>query len=133
MKSFLSTDGRGWTVDRVYIMSRYRAETEKELEFNREVARHYAKRVIHEGKKPVAPHLFYTQFLDDGIPEERECGLKFGLADLRNSQEFLCVIIDGIVSDGMREEIREASRLGIPGKIVSMSRRQIEEAMKVSI
>lgn len=120
-------------MDRVYIISRYRAATEGEREFNRKVARYFAKQVIYERKAPVAPHLFYTQFLDDGIPDERECGLEFGLFDLRHSQEFLLVIIDGIVSEGMRAEIKEVSRLGIHGRIVLMSRQQINEAMKVVV
>lgn len=120
-------------MDRVYIISRYRADTEKEQEFNRKVARYFAKQITYEGKVPVAPHLFYTQFLDDGIPDERECGLGFGLFDLRNSQEFLLVAIDGVISEGMRTEIVEASRLGIHGRIVTMSRREISEAMKVVV
>lgn len=114
-------------------MSRYRAATEKEQEFNREVARYFAKRLTYEGKVPVAPHLFYTQFLDDAIPDERETGLGYGLFDLRTSKEFLLVVIDGIISEGMKAEIAEASRLGIHGRIVAMSSRQIEEAMKVVV
>ena len=120
-------------MDRVYIMSRYRAATEKEQEFNREVARYFAKQITYEGKVPVAPHLFYTQFLNDAIRGERENGLKFGIFDLRASQEFLLVVIDGIISEGMKAEIAEASRLGLHGRIVTMSRQQIKEAMKVVV
>lgn len=120
-------------MDRVYIMSRYRAATEKEQEFHREVARYFAKQITYEGKVPVAPHLFYTQFLDDAIPDERERGIGYGLFDLRNSQEFLLVIIDGVISEGMRAEIAEASRLGIHGRIAAMSHREINEAMKVVV
>lgn len=120
-------------MDRVYIMSRCRAATEKEQEFNRRVARYFAKQVVYEGKAPVVPHLFYTQFLDDELPDERERGLEFGLFDLRDSQEFLLVIIDGVISEGMRAEIAEASRLGLRGRIVSMGRQQINEAMKVVV
>ena len=92
-------------MDRVYIMSRYRAATEKEQEFNREVARYFAKQITYEGKVPVAPHLFYTQFLNDAIPGERENGLKFGIFDLRASQEFLLVVIDGIISEGIQNQL----------------------------
>ena len=85
------------------------------------------------GKEPVAPHLFYTQFLDDAVPDEREAGLGYGLFDLRASQEFLLVVIDGIISEGIKAEIAEASRLGIHGRIVAMGIRQIKEAMKVVV
>ena len=44
---------------------------------------------------------------------------------------FLLVIIDGVISDGMRGEIAEIGRLGIPGRIVCMTHRAIEDAMKV--
>lgn len=118
-------------MDRVYIMSQYRAATEREQEFNRKVARYFAKQITYEGKVPVAPHLFYAQFLDDEIPDERGRGIELGLLDLRNSQEFLLVIIDGVISEGMKAEIAEASRLGIHGRLVAMSRQQIKEAMKV--
>ncbi|RKJ19191.1 DUF4406 domain-containing protein [bacterium D16-50] len=120
-------------MDRVYIMSRYRAATEKEQEFCREVARYFARQLTYEGKEPAAPHLFYTQFLDDAVPDEREAGLGYGLFDLRVSQEFLLVVIDGIISEGMKAEIAEASRLGIHGRIVAMGIRQIKEAMKVVV
>lgn len=120
-------------MDKIYIMSQYRAATEKEQEFNRNVARHFAKQIAYEGNVPVAPHLFYTQFLDDGIPDERERGLNFGLFDLRNSQEYLLIIIDGVISDGMKAELAEASRIGLPGRVIAMSRQQVSEAMKVVV
>ena len=118
-------------MDRVYIISRYRSNDSRQLEFNKAVARHFCKAIVDEGKVPVAPHIYYTQFLDDYFPEERECGLGLGLMELRNSQEFLLVIIDGIISEGMNNEIEEVSRLGIPGRIVCMTRQEIKDAMKV--
>lgn len=118
-------------MDKVYIISRYRSDSLRQQEFNKEVARYFCRKVIDEGKVPVAPHLFYTQFLDDDFPDDRECGLGLGIWELRNSQEFLLVIIDGIVSEGMRNEIIEVSRLGIPGRIVAMTKQEIKEAMKV--
>lgn len=116
---------------RVYIVSRYRADNKRDLKFNKLVARLFCREIVKEGNVPVAPHLFYTQFLDDNDEEERECGLGFGIYDLRNSDEYLLVVIDGVISDGMRGEIEEISRLGIPGRIVCMSEREIYEAMKV--
>lgn len=116
---------------RIYIISRYRAETEEEAEFNRCVARLFCRELVEQGNIPVAPHLYYTQFLSDDIPNERECGLEFALNDLRSSDEFLLVIVDGIISEGMKGEIEEISRLGLPGRIVCLTHEKIEEAMKV--
>lgn len=119
-------------MDKVYIISRYRADTEHEREFNRKVARHFCRQIILEGKQPVAPHLFYTQFLDDNKPAEHWLGIGIGLKDLREADEFLLVLIDGKISEGMRQEIIEVSRQGKRGRIVSMSKREIKAALKVS-
>lgn len=118
-------------MDRVYIISRYRAKTEHQVEFNKEVARHFCRAIIDEGNAPVAPHLFYTQFLNDDYPDDREHGLNLGLEDLKNCQAFLLVMIDGIISDGMRNELEEVARLGIPGRVVSMTKQEVSAAMKV--
>lgn len=118
-------------MEKTYIISRYRADSEKELEFNRNVARYFCRQLIDEDKIPVAPHLFYTQFLDDRFEEERELGLDLGLWELSESKEFLLVVIDGKISEGMAAEIAQVSRLGMYGRIVSMTHKEIEEAMKV--
>lgn len=118
-------------MDKVYIISRFRAEEHKQQEFNKAVARYFCRQIVNEGKVPVAPHIFYTQFLDDSYPKDRMHGLKLGIWELRNAQEFLLVIIDGVISEGMRNEIEEVSRLGLPGRIVTMTQKEITEAMKV--
>lgn len=120
-------------MEKVYIISRCRADSDKELKFNKMVARYFCRRIVEEGNAPVAPHLFYTQFLDDDYEVDREIGTYMGLAELGQCQEFLLIIIDGIISQGMNREIQEAARLGIPGRIVTMTRAQISEAMKVVI
>lgn len=120
-------------MEKVYIISRYRADRDKERKFNQMVARYFCRQIVDEGNAPVAPHLFYTQFLDDDYETDREIGTYMGLMDLSQCQEFLLVIIDGVISQGMNREIQEAARLGIPGRIVTMTRAQISEAMKVVI
>ena len=118
-------------MDKVYIISRYRAEKQREQEFNKEVARYFCRKIIEEGKEPVAPHLYYPQFLDDNYPAEREAGMYLGIKNLRSCQEFLLVVVDGIVSEGMRSEIEEVSRLGLSGRIVTMTPQEIREEIKV--
>ena len=118
-------------MERVYIISRYRADTHKEQEFNLEVARHFCRKIIDEGNIPVAPHLYYTQFLDDSYPKDRELGLSLGLQDLRKADRFLMVVGDGQVSEGMKGELIEASRYGIYGEIITVTKENISEEMKV--
>lgn len=61
---------------------------------------------------PIAPHLLFTQFLDDGIPEERQTGLKQGLELLKYCQELW--VFGERISEGMQGEIDVAQELCIP-------------------
>ena len=115
---------------KVYVISRYRAEFPERVGFNKEVARHFCRQIAGEGDMPVAPHLFYTQFLDDSDPIERDAGLEYGLVDLRTCDEYLVVVIDGVISEGMAGELSEAGRLGIRGRIISMTMAEVCELLK---
>lgn len=117
-------------MDKIYIISRYRAENEEELEFNKKVARHFCREIIDEGNVPVAPHLYYTQFLDENNPDDRAAGLMMGISDLRESKEYLLVIIDGVISEGMKGEIEEVARLGMRGRLVALPRQEAEDLIK---
>lgn len=117
-------------MDKVYIISRYRTENAEELEFNKKVARYFCRQIIGENCVPVAPHLYYTQFLDENDPTDRAAGLELGLADLRESKEYLLVIVDGVISDGMKGEIEEIGRLGMNGRIVALTRQEAEDLIK---
>ena len=64
------------------------------------------------GCDPVAPHLFYPQFLDDNDPTERALGMELGLKALRRCDELW--IISPRISSGMSAEIKEAQKCGIP-------------------
>ena len=63
---------------RVIIESPYAGDVERNL--------HYARAALRDsllrGESPIASHLLYTQsgILDDDIPEERDLGLRAGLA-----------------------------------------------------
>ena len=114
---------------KVYIISRYRAFTERGREFNRRVARYFCRKVVLEGKQPIAPHLYYTQFLDDGDERERRIGTQIGIKELREADEFLLIIIGGRISEGMRREIRQATRARMRGRVVYMTRKEIKEVI----
>lgn len=116
-------------MDKVYIISRYRAFTESGMEFNRRVARYFCRKVVLEWKIPVAPHLFYTQFLDESQEKERQIGLDIGIKELREADEFLLIIIGGRISKGMRREIRQTTRDGMRGRVVYMTRKEIREVI----
>lgn len=117
-------------MEKVYIISRYRAKSIRQQEFNIAVAQYFARETVIADKIPIVPHIYFTQFLDDEDERERECGLGLGLKALRECDEFLLVVIDGIISEGMRAEIAEVSRLGMPGRIITMTRKEFIQRVK---
>lgn len=75
-------------------------------------ARVYCKYVINQGFVPVAPHLIFPQFLDDTDDTDRLMGLYAGLTLLDKCDEFW--LFGDTISDGMRTELEEAIRKGMP-------------------
>jgi hypothetical protein len=107
---------------RIFVCSRLRADTADGLAANIARAKRICRNVALHGFSPYAPHLFFTQFLNDSIPAEREAGIVGGIEWLRASQELWAYVGDG-VSDGMEREIALAIGHGI--KV----RRFMDEAM----
>ena len=89
---------------KVYVASRYAGN----VEANVKAATRYCRLVIDRGYMPIASHLLYPQILHDDDPAERELGMLFGLALLRDCDE---VWVFGEVSPGVAREVEEAKRL----------------------
>lgn len=94
----------------VYIASPFAGD----MEYNIRKARGYCKFAVSMGCIPIAPHLHYPQFMDDGDKEQRELGLFFALVLLGKCDE-LWVFGDKI-SVGMSVEIAKARKRGLPIK-----------------
>lgn len=78
-------------------------------------AQHFCDIAIKKyGVIPIAPHAYFTQFLCDDIPEQRELGLRMAKEMLSLCHEVWIFASDG-VSDGMKAEIQLAKNIGIPG------------------
>lgn len=79
-----------------------------DIKNNIEKAKRYCKEVIQndliEQYIPIAPHIYFTQFLDDLKPEDRQLGLKCGLELLKICDE-LWVYGDHTKSLGMTAEV----------------------------
>ena len=104
---YISTEINNHT-EKVFICSNYRGD----VETNVDNAIHWCKKAINQGYLPIAPHLYFPQFLDDGIPSERESGITWGI-DILNDCDELWVCSENI-SDGMKQEIVHAREQGIP-------------------
>jgi len=92
---------------KVYICSPYKGNTER----NTARARTYCRFAFDEGFVPVAPHLYFPQFLDDSDKDERAAGLRYGLEQLWQCREVW--VFGLVISDGMRAEIELANDLKI--------------------
>ncbi len=97
----------------VYIASPYAGDVKQHVAFAKAACRY----AMTQGYTPIAVHLLYPQFLDDGVPEERKEGLRMGLRVLIACDElWLC---GEEVSLGMEQEKNLAERVGIPIHYVS--------------
>lgn len=92
---------------KVYICSPYSGDTVH----NANMARVYCRQAMDEGFIPIAPHIYFTQFLFDDVEEERRKGMDAGLGLLLECEQ---VWVFGEPTEGMREEIEHARRNGIP-------------------
>jgi len=99
---------------RVFICSPYNAKTDEELQANLVYARELCHVAIKNDCAPFAPHLIYTQFLDDNDPVERSMGVRAGCIFMESCQELWIGVARGL-SESMKLEIGYAAKfLGIP-------------------
>ncbi len=101
------------TGKRVYVCSALRGDVEQNIEN----AKNYCRYIVKEyGAIPIAPHIYFTQFLNDEIEEDREFGLSAGLFLLSDCDE-LWYFGDSI-TQGMTQEICFALEHNIPVKYI---------------
>ncbi len=68
--------------------------------------------MLTHGALPIAPHVYFTQFLDDSSQAERELGINAGLELLTGCSELW--YFGDRVTQGMVREINMAKSLGLP-------------------
>lgn len=92
----------------IYVASPFAGDTEH----NTERARGYCRFAVSKGCIPLAPHLLYPQFMDDGDLRQRELGLFFATVLLGKCDELW--VFGERISDGMSREIAKARKRGLP-------------------
>ena len=75
-------------------------------------AQGYCLYATSEGVIPIAPHIYFTQFLDERMEAHRQKGMSMGLDLLKLCSELW--VFGNRVSSGMSAEIDFADKLGIP-------------------
>ena len=97
----------------VFVSSPLKAYGLYTIEDNIMQASQFCREVVMTGNVPIAPHVYFTQFLDDSNPYERQLGFTSGIELLKMCSEMNCYILNGYVSGGMNKEIEIANELGI--------------------
>ena len=67
---------------------------------------------VAHGKLPMAPHAYFTRFLDDDDPEKRTKGIRLGNDWLMDCEEMW--VMGDTISPGMKDVIELARQLGLP-------------------
>lgn len=88
----------------VYICSPYSGNVER----NTENARRYSRFAVDQHCLPITPHIYFTQFMNDEIPDERETALFMNLVLMSKCAELW--VFGSMVSSGMKAEIERAKR-----------------------
>ena len=107
---------------KIYVCSRLGGNIEKSIQKTKKYCEYVVKAC---GAIPIAPHIYFTQVLDDDIPEERAFGTLAGLQLLSECDELW--YFGESVSRGMVTEIIAAKEQSIPVRYVSD--KEIEKRM----
>lgn len=79
---------------------------------NQKNARRYCRFAVDSGCIPLAPHLYFPQFMDDGNGAERDLALSMDIVLLSKCSELW--VFGERISQGMSIEIEKAKRKGQP-------------------
>lgn len=82
-----------------------------DVEYNLDYLAHCIWDSLGRGEAPYASHAFYTQYLEDATPAEREHGILAGFA-WGQKADLRAVYTDLGMSSGMKRGVEEAARLG---------------------
>ena len=129
---------------KIFVCSPYRpiSQDEKcrkdELEANIRRAKMACRILSTLGFLPLAPHLYFNQFLKDEEKQERNTGIQLGMQWLEEADELW--VFGSTVSEGMAAEIKRAHELQKkvrnlpePGRVVELLLKNISEQYHVPL
>ena len=129
---------------KIFVCSPYRptSKTEEcrkdELAANISRAKNACRILATLGILPLAPHLYFTQFLKDEDAQERRTGMKLGMRWLEDADELW--VFGNTISEGMAAEIEKAHELKKPvrnlpepGRVVELLLKSISEQYHVPL
>ena len=88
----------------------YASPTEYEAftHIERENAKRYSRFAVDRHYRPITPHIYFTQFMDDNIPEERDTAIFMNWVLMSKCVELW--VFGEYISSGMNVEIERAKR-----------------------
>lgn len=101
----------------IYICSQLRGTPPySKAKYNKNLrkAADYCRQVAAVGHTPIAPHLFFAEFIDDHDPDGRKRGMEMGIELLERCREVWVFGAEEGISEGMKREIELAGEKGIP-------------------
>lgn len=112
---------------RVFICSPYTGDP-----WNIRLVRALCRMTFKKGCLPIAPHLYFTQFLHDGgCGYEREYGIVAGHELMKSCDAIHVFVVDGYISAGMRSDIEYAVNvLAMQPHVIRMTRQAANEIME---
>ncbi len=96
---------------RVIIESPYRGDGYRDTADNIVYLNRCLKDSMRRGEAPFASHGFYTMFLDDKVPLERDIGMAAGWAWMQVC-DLVVVYTDRGISQGMKAGMQKAAEAG---------------------
>ena len=85
-----------------------------DIETNIKIVKRYCQAIIQQGKIPIAPHLYFPQFLDDNNEDERKTGIDCGKLLMEKCDSVAIYTTDGKMTKGMQSEYNYALKLQKP-------------------
>ena len=92
----------------VYICSPFSGDIKRNID----KARRFCRHAVDKGCIPIAPHLFFPQFMSDDNPKERNLAIFMDIVLLSKCAELW--VFGETISKGMSIEIEKAKRKGQP-------------------
>lgn len=126
--------GGGSGFDIAFVCSPYRAKNSdpvkaaEEVAANKNRAKLACKVLTRLGYLPLAPHLYFTEFLNDEDASDRDDGICMGLEWLGMANEVFC--FGDEITEGMSIELARAKELGIPVRMMPEPEELIKDLLE---
>jgi hypothetical protein len=92
----------------VFVCSPYSG---RDIQNNIVIAKDICKKISQNGDIPIAPHLYFPQFLNDNLDEERKLGIESGKQLLEKCDLMYIYTSNGNMTKGMKIEYKHALKL----------------------